>query len=142
MEAITLIQNEYITVQYLPDREVIYHTIHQPFSGPLFREALLTGTAALIKYKACKWLSDDRNNGPLSHDDTEWCVQVWHAQAIAAGWKYWAVVVPPAVAAAGSLVPIIDSLFERGLRMMVFTTLEQANAWLDQMQQPKQAQVG
>jgi hypothetical protein len=52
------------------------------------------------------------------------------------------VVVPPAVAAAGSLVPIIDSLFERGLRMMVFTTLEQANAWLDQMQQPKQAQVG
>jgi hypothetical protein len=133
-----LIDNEYITVRYLPDKRTIYHTIHKPFSGQLFRDALLAGTKSLIENGACKWLSDDRLNGPLSEEDTVWALQVWHAQAIAAGWKFWAVVVPPEVVAAGSLVPIIDSLFERGLRMMAFADLGQAQAWLDQMQEPKQ----
>lgn len=132
MEGITLVDNEYISVQYLSDKRIIYHTVHKPVSGQMFRDALLVGTAALIKYKASKWLSDDRKNGQVSREDAEWGVAVWNAQTIAAGWKYWAVVVPPAVADAGSLMPIIEALYELGLTMMVFTDLESAIAWLDE----------
>jgi len=58
--------------------------------------------------------------------------QQWGPGMVAAGWKYWALVVPSEVAAAGTLVPVIDSLYEFGLRMMVFTEVEKALAWLDQ----------
>jgi hypothetical protein len=131
MALVPLIDNEYITVCYWPDKETIYHTIHKPVSGQKFREALLAGTEALLKYNIYKWLSDDRNNGPIARDDYQWISTVWRPQTIAAGWKYWSVVVPPNPEAAGSLVASIDSLYELGLQMMVFTTIEEAIAWLD-----------
>jgi hypothetical protein len=102
-----------------------------PSLGQLFREALLAGTEALLKYNVYKWLSDDRNNGPIVRDDYQWISTVWRPQTIAAGWKYWSVVVPPNPEAAGSLVASIDSLYELGLQMMVFTTIEEAITWLD-----------
>jgi hypothetical protein len=132
MEGIILYDHESITIQYIPTKRFIYHTVHKPVSGQIFRDALMAGTDGLIKHKICKWLSDDRKNGPVSQADAEWGVAVWNAQTIAAGWKYWAVVVPPAVADAGSLMPVIEALYELGLTMMVFTDLEAAIAWLDE----------
>lgn len=43
-----------------------------------------------------------------------------------AGWKYWAVVVPEDIAAAGTFPKAIDDFYQRGLRMMVFTNVEDA----------------
>ncbi len=131
MSPIVIVDNEYITVQYLPDKKIIYHTVHKPVNDQLFKDALNAGTYALEKYRACKWLSDDRKNGPLSPEMLEWGRNTWDVRTIAAGWKYWANVVPEAVASAGSLVPVVDALYQLGLRMMVFTDLEKAFTWLD-----------
>jgi hypothetical protein len=131
MSQIIVVDNEYITVEYLPEKKTIKHTIHQPVGGQVFRDALNAGTATLAKHGACKWLSDDRLNGPLSPEDVEWGFNDWNRRTIDAGWKYWALVVPPEVAAAGSLIPTMTALFELGLRMMVFTEVEAAAEWLD-----------
>jgi hypothetical protein len=131
MSQVAIVDNEYITVEYVPDKRMIYHTIHKPAGGQLFRDALNAGTEALRENGACKWLSDDRKNGPLSREDAEWGFNDWNRRTIEAGWKYWALVVPPAVVAAGSLIPTMQALFELGLRMMVFTELEAASEWLD-----------
>jgi len=131
MSRVTIVDNEYITVEYVPEKKMIHHTIHKPVGGQLFRDALNAGTEALRKHGACKWLSDDRKNGPLSREDAEWGFNDWNLRTIQAGWKYWALVVPPEVAAAGSLVPTMGDLFKLGLRMMVFTDLEAASEWLD-----------
>jgi len=136
MTNITLYDSPYITVEYWPDKGIIYHTIHQPMSSQLavFKEALNAGTDGLQKYKVHKWLSDDRKNDALTQEGNEWSFNDWQPRTVQAGWKYWAMVVPEDLAAAGTLMPVIDILFERGLRMNVFTTLEQATAWLDKFE--------
>ncbi|GAB4508300.1 MAG: hypothetical protein OHK0046_00300 [Anaerolineae bacterium] len=130
----TIVENEYITLVYLPEKGVIYHTIHQPVEGQPLRDALLKGTAFLREHGVTKWLSDDRKNGPLSPEDAAWGIENWNQQTIEAGWKYWANVVPKEVEAAGSLTPTMNSLYEMGLRMMVFSSLEEAFEWLDSLE--------
>lgn len=133
MANVTLYNSPYITVEYWPENELIYHTIHQPMSDQLamFKEALNAGTDALEKYGVSKWLSDDRKNDALTEEGNKWSLGEWQPRTMKAGWKYWAIIVPEELAAAGTLLPVIDSLFELGLRMMVFTNLEDAVAWLD-----------
>ncbi|MBN2306119.1 MAG: hypothetical protein JXQ72_16670 [Anaerolineae bacterium] len=138
MSKITVYDSEYITVEYWPDNELIYHVIHQPMSDQVavFKEALNAGTDALKKYKVCKWLSDDRKNDTLTQEGNEWSINDWQPRTLQAGWKYWANVVPQDLAAAGTLAPVIDILFNLGLRMMVFTAVEPAIEWLDKMKAP------
>ncbi len=134
MTPITIAENEFMTVQYIPDKKMIFHTVHKPITNDnALKDALNAGTDALIQYGVCKWLSDDRKNGPLSQEMVEWGLNDWDRRTIAGGWKYWANVVPDDVASAGTLLPVIEILFEMGLRMMVFTTLEDAMRWLDSM---------
>lgn len=132
----TIFNSEYITVEYWPDHKLIYHTIHKPMSSQLatFKEALNAGTEALQKYQVRKWLSDDRKNDPLTPEGNEWAYGDWQPRTLKAGWKYWAAVVPEDLVAAGTLMPVIENLYELGLRMMVFTSVEQAVEWLDKME--------
>jgi hypothetical protein len=115
---------------------LIYHTIHQPMSSQvaMLKDALNAGSDALKKYKISKWLSDDRKNDQLPQEVMEWGVADWQPRTINAGWKYWADVVPQDLAAAGTLMPIINNLHQLGLRMMVFTEVEEAIAWLDELE--------
>lgn len=131
MADITIIDNEYITMQYLEDRKTIYHVVHQPISGQPLRDALLTGLNALQDYGASKWVSDDRKNGPMSDDDREWGEVNINQRAVEAGWHYWAIVVPEQIVAAGSMAPVMEASFERGLRMMVFSNTDEAFDWID-----------
>jgi hypothetical protein len=133
MSETILVDNEYITIRYLPEKGIIYHTIHKPVGGPIFRDALNVGTETLKKNGATKWLSDDRKNGPLSAEDIEWGFNDWNKRTIDAGWKYWAVVVPQVVVDAGTLIPTMEALYGLGLRMMVFSDLDEATKWLDSL---------
>ncbi len=130
MSPITIVDNEYITVEYLPDEKIIHHTIHKPVGGQPFRDALNAGTETLAKHGASKWLSDDRKNGPLSPEDVEWGFNDWNKRTIDLGWKYWAMVVPETAIAAGSLIPTIHALADLGLRVRVFGDLDEATEWL------------
>lgn len=134
MSPITVLDNEHITISYLPDKKIIYHTVHKPISGQVLRDSLLAGYEALQHYGATKWLSDDRQNGPMSDEDREWGEINLNRRSMEAGWKYWALVVPQVVAAAGSMASTMTSLYELGLRMMVFTELEPAFEWLDSLE--------
>jgi len=128
-----LMENEYMTLAYLDDKRIIHHTIHKPVGGQPLRDVLNMGTATLAEKKACKWLSDDRKNGPLSEEDREWGFNDWNRRTIDAGWKYWALGVPQAVVDAGTMIPTMEALFKMGLRMMVFADLDEAFEWLDSM---------
>lgn len=131
MSPITIVDNEYITLQCFPERKLIYHVVHKPIPDAPLREALNAGTDALKKYGATKWLSDDRKNGPLAPETIEWGLKDWDPRTIAAGWKYWANVVPQEIQAAGALAPLIDILFDMGLKMLLFTDPQKAAEWLD-----------
>jgi hypothetical protein len=131
MADVIIVDNQYITIKFLSDKKTIYHTVHQPISGQNLRHALITGFNALQQYGVSKWLSDDRKNGPMSDEDREWGAVNINQRSIEAGWKYWALVVPEEVVAAGSMAPTIEAMFNVGLRMMVFSEVEEAFDWLD-----------
>lgn len=131
MSETTVLDNPYITIKYLPDKKMIYHTVHQPLSGQPLRDALMAGFNALQSYGVCKWLSDERKNGPMSEEDRAWGEVNLNRRSMEAGWKYWALIVPEQVAAAGAMAPTMNAMYELGLRMMVFTNVEEASAWLD-----------
>lgn len=138
MSNIIIYDSEYIKVEYWADKKLIHHEILRPMSDQLamFKEALNAGTDAMEKYQVCKWLSDDRKNDSLTQEGNEWSFGVWQPRTIKAGWKYWAMIVPQELVAAGTLIPVIDSLYDLGLRMMVFKDMEQAVAWLDKVDDP------
>jgi hypothetical protein len=130
MPEMKILSNEYATLVYYPDTKIVHHTFHQQIGGERFREVLNKGAETLEKYKATKWLSDDRKNSALSKEDTEWSKTNWFPRSIKAGWKYWALVVPQDILGQLNMKEFVDSYFEQGLRIMVFSKPEEAKQWL------------
>lgn len=131
MPPITVINNEYATLVYQPEQKIVYHTFHKPLTSADFRLVLNTGAELFAKHHACKWLSDDRGNSALSPEDSEWAMKDWFPRVLQAGWKFWALVVPEDIMARMNLKQFVDSYFEQGLRIMVFTDPKEAMEWLE-----------
>lgn len=135
--AVVLHKSEMLTIEYLPDKKMIYHTTHRPVGDAdveEWKEALNKGSQALKDYGISKWLSDDRENGPIPQAIVEWGATDFTARTVGNGWKYWANVVPKDLIAAGTYIPIIDQFFKVGLRMRVFSSLDEAFSWMEEVE--------
>jgi hypothetical protein len=130
MSKITIIRNEYATLEYHTDLKIIHHTFHKPIGNEKFRDVLNAGADTMKKYGAAKWLSDDRKNMSLSPEDTEWSKKDWFPRAVESGWKFWALVVPQDILARMNMKEFVDEYYEKGLRIMVFNNPEDAMQWL------------
>ncbi len=131
MNTITIIDNDHATLIYHPDTKIVHHVFHRTVQGEFFREVLLGGLEVFKQYQANKWLSDDRMNSVLPEDDTEWAKTVWFPQVLDAGWKHWAVVIPPRALALLNMKEFIDTYRPFGLRAMLFKEPEPALRWLE-----------
>ena len=81
--------------------------------------------------KATKWLSDDRYNSALPKEDFEWSTTVWRPRAIAAGWRYWALVLPEKVTGQMSLKKILDGFYgDSPVTYSLFSDPADAIKWL------------
>ncbi len=132
MTNVTLVKNEYVTLQYIPGKAMLFHVCHKPISGQPLRDLLLTGLSALQEYGISKWLSDDRLNGPMTHEDYQWGREHITKAAPAYGWKYWALVIPQDLLATESMAPVLTEVWELGqLKAEVFADIESAMIWLE-----------
>jgi hypothetical protein len=125
-----VLNNEYATLVFHEDTKIVHHTFHKVIGGDSFRSVLNSGVELLKQNHAQKWLSDDRNNSALSDEDTQWSMTQWFPRAKEAGWKYWALVVPEDMMARLNLKDFVDSYYDQGLRIMVFTDPNVAMDWL------------
>jgi hypothetical protein len=132
MEKITILDNEYVTVWYHPEKKIVHHQFHKFLYGEPLREALTEGTNALKEYGAQKWLSDDRQNSALPAEDMEWATTEWFPKTKAAGWKYWAIVLPEKVVGQLNMKRIAKNHTEQGVITEFFTKPDEAMAWLEQ----------
>ena len=128
----TIIDNEYATLKYYPQEKVMHHTFKKPIGGTEFRAILNGGAELLARHGASKWLSDDRLNGAMSDEDTQWSMTDWFPRAMKGGWKYWALVVPADVLGKINMKEFIDMYWEKGLRIMVFVDPAEAWKWLNE----------
>lgn len=130
MQSIIIGDNDYLTMQYYPDEKIFHHTIHRELTDAEFREILEAGLEVFKKYGAGKWLADNRKMGIISAENTKWIDEDWTPRSKAAGWKYWAMVVPDDMMARMNITYYVDFYYERGIRIMVFSELEEAHGWL------------
>jgi hypothetical protein len=125
-----VIDNGSSLLLYHPRHKIVHHELRTVVQGEAFRSILEKGLELFVKNGACKWLSDDRGNGPLTAEDSEWATTSWSPRVMAAGWKYWAVVMPQKVIGQMNMTQWIKTYAEKGVTVSAFTDPERALNWL------------
>jgi hypothetical protein len=134
-----LIETDSVSLRYYPSKKIVHHELRRFVHGPEFRNVLEKGLEAFKKHRAHKWLSDDRGNGPLKPADAEWALQDWAPRVMAAGWKFWAVVMPEKVLGQMNMRVWIDTYAEKGVTVQAFTDPDEALTWLERQRSPAAA---
>lgn len=129
---VTIIQNEYAALRFYPKPKIVHHELRQFVHGDLFREILMRGLEIFEREGAAKWLSDDRGNGALTPADTDWALGEWAPRVLAAGWKYWAVVMPQKMVGQMNMKRWIKTYGGRGVTVRPFSGPIAALRWLEQ----------
>ena len=130
-DKISIVNNDMISVGVYPSRKMIHHIMKGYCHGEKFRDALTRGVEAMVQYKATKWLSDDRANGALPAEDTEWGEKIWFPKTKASGWAHWSVVQPAKVIGQINLARFVKRFAELGINARMFSDPDEAFHWLD-----------
>jgi hypothetical protein len=131
MSRITVVDNEYATSWCYTKKKIIHHQFHKFTYGEDFRDVMNKNTDVYEAHGCNKWLSDDRNVGVLHPDDKAWGDANWLPRVMAAGWKYWALVLPVSVTGQMSLKQLVDEFSEIGIIVKVFDDPDEAMTWLE-----------
>jgi hypothetical protein len=135
----TIISNPQVSLLYHPESRIVHHEFRQFVFGNQFRTILMTGVDTMRARGACKLLSDDRGNSSLSQDDQVWANDVWIPAAKAAGFKYWALVMPANVIGHMNVEKWAAMSRADGVAAMAFSEPEAAMAWLEAQGEPPAA---
>ncbi len=126
----TILDNRFATLVYHPRHKIVHHTFHTHLIGSTFRDVLTEGLKLLKLHGAERWLSNDKANSALHPDDAQWAMEVWSKRAIAAGWKYWAIVMPDAALGRANMKQFIKMYADRGVTVEICESVEEALSWL------------
>ena len=126
-----VLENEFVQMWFYPEAGIVHHQFRKFIWGDAFREVLNEGLKVFVHEGATKWLSDDRESSALSKADTDWSMSDWFPRIAAAGWKYWAIVLPQSVLGEMNIKRFINAYSEQGLIVQVFDDPAPALAWLE-----------
>jgi hypothetical protein len=127
----TILDNDYASLWYHPEKKIIHHHFKKFAYGDHFRSVLEKGLEVLKQNGASKWLSDDRKNSALKSEDGEWGETNWVPRVIKAGWKYWGIVLPEKVVGQMNMKQFIEANSRRGVIVKVFSDPDEALRWLE-----------
>lgn len=131
MSRTTILDTDYATLWYYPETKVVHHVFHRYIYGQEFRQVLEKGLEIFKEHGAYKWLSDDRKNSALPTDDMGWAMNDWQPRVIAAGWRYWAIVMPDKVVGKMNMQRYIEQNAAQGVTIQIFDDPNEALAWLE-----------
>jgi hypothetical protein len=126
----TILVTDDFVLRYHPLYKVVHHEFRRFVHGDEFHDVLEQGLLLLKRHGATKWLSDDRNNGPLKPADAQWSTEDWAPRAMAAGWKYWAVVLPTKVFGQTNMRRFVEGSAASGRVAQAFELPNPAMSWL------------
>jgi hypothetical protein len=127
----TILSTEYATLWFHPEKKIVHHAFHKFIYGEEFRKILEKGVEVFKQHGAHKWLSDDRLTSALPAEDLDWGFNNWFPRVWAAGWRYWALVMPDKVAGQMNLNRIAKHYIDQGLNIQVFADPDEALKWLE-----------
>lgn len=133
MKKEVLIDNDDVSLVLYPEDKILHHTIKREIEGSVFRNLLIRGLYELTEKRADKWLSDDREAGPLSADDLAWTREFFQNKASLTNWQYFAILLPQnprARISIGSTVSTQDAPYLTDNYFKVFEDVDEALSWL------------
>jgi hypothetical protein len=130
-DTMVLLDTDAARVYYYPSKKIVHHELLRFVHGDEFRQVLEKGLEAFRRHLAVKWLSDDRGNGPLKPADASWALNDWAPRVMAAGWKYWAVVLPEKVLGQMNMKRWIETYSAQGVTAQAFSDPDEAMHWLE-----------
>jgi hypothetical protein len=131
MDKELILDNEYMTVWYYPQKKIVHHQMHKFTYGQALRDGLSAGAAIFEERGAQKFLADDRKNTGLGKDDMNWTATVWRPRVKKAGLKYWAIVLPEKILGQMSMKRIIEEYANTGVTVKIFGDPDEAMRWLE-----------
>jgi hypothetical protein len=131
MSKLVILDNRFAIVWYYEEQKIVHHQFKTYVNGAPFREVLLAGCELFEKHHAVKWLSDDRE-AKITPEDLRWCTLQWRERVLAAGWKYWALVLPEKFSGKVSMMVSLEALSSRGVVTETFTDPQEAFDWLEE----------
>jgi hypothetical protein len=131
MPAVTVLEDEYASLWYHPEKRIVHHKIHKYLAPGVFQKLLNAGAEQIEKNGAQKFLSDDRANTVVDPQDIKWADDHWYPRVTRAGLKHWALVLPKTTVGTLQLERIVRDRRKRGLDVEAFDNVEAAMAWLD-----------
>jgi hypothetical protein len=131
MPKTVIFDHDRATLWFYPETKIVHHEIKKYVYGPELREILDQGYELLKKNKAQKWLSDDRRNGPLTAEDTQWAKTDWFPRVVAAGWKYWAIIMPEKATGVMNMQKFKAEYAQAGVIVNVFNDPDEGLKWLE-----------
>ena len=131
MSGTTISDTEYATLWYHPESKIVHHQFHKFIHGDEFRQVLEKGLEIFKQNDAHKWLSDDKKNSTLTTEDSDWGQKDWFPRVFAAGWKYWAIVMPDKIVGKMNMQRFIDNYSTQGLMIDIFDDADEALQWLE-----------
>lgn len=126
----TILDNEFATLWYYPQLNVVHHRFHQFIYGENFRKVLMQGADFFEKNSCVKWLSDDRKNSALPPEDAEWAVREWNPRVMRSGWKYWAMILPDKTVGKMNMKRLLSTYENKNLQIELFEDEQSALVWL------------
>ena len=128
----TILDNEFVTLWFYPEQKMVYHQLKKYVPSPNMQEMLLKGLEFFKSGKANKWLSDDSKlGGALGQDMKDWNHDIWLPRMVAAGWKYWALVMPASAIGKMNLQRMAGEFAQKGVTFQPFSNPAAAMTWLD-----------
>ena len=129
-----ILDNEYATLWFHPESKIVHHKFHKFIHGEKFREVLEKGLEVFTDQGAIKWLTDDRLNSVMTKEDSMWVITDWNPRVIAAGWKYWAAVLPDKKLGQININWFVRGGQAQGLQAQVFEDADEALKWLESVE--------
>ncbi len=130
MQREAILETPRMSLWFIPDDRIVFHQMHQYPGKETLETILLRGLDLLRESGGGKWLSDDRAGGALPKAHHDWGDRVWAPQAMAAGWKYWALLPPKEALGNSNMTRLVETYARRGVVVEIFSDLNKAHQWL------------
>jgi hypothetical protein len=125
-----ILESDYVSLWYYPELKLVHHRMLATPTSEAFRELLSEGAYLVERFRAPKWLSDDRGNSVLREPDEAWAHQEWLPRVLRGGFRYWAIVPPTAAIGKLNMRRLAADHARYGIVSSVERTPEAAFDWL------------
>lgn len=131
MSTLLIMDSDGATLWFHPEVGIVHHRFKRPVRGDELKQLFESGLELFVSRGARRWLSDDRANCALAPEDAEWAAQNWAPRVAAAGWDYWAIVLPRNLVGTMDMRTHMDHGISLGVDVQVFSDPLLALAWLE-----------